>query len=151
MQDDYDQFEKELRRQKPAAAPPELLAKLAARRPSSHPVLRGAEPVAPLWLLFRRWLLPATAVLVTAVFLWRFHPTVEERADAAPVRADEVQIDRELLASFDTVARLPGGEPVRFRCREWVDEVTVRDKERGLVIEQRAPRLEVVPVRFETY
>lgn len=72
-------------------------------------------------------------------------------AAATPLKADSVQIDRQLVASFDAVARLPGGEPIRFRCREWVDEVVLQDKARGLVVEQRAPRLEVIPVRFETY
>jgi hypothetical protein len=67
------------------------------------------------------------------------------------LKADEVVIDRKLLASFDTVANLPDGEPVRFRCREWVDAVTLRDSGRGVEVEQRTPRLEVVPVSFETY
>ena len=56
-----------------------------------------------------------------------------------------------MVASFDAVARLPGGEPVRFRCREWADDVVVRDPARGIVIERRTPRLEVVPVSIETY
>jgi hypothetical protein len=49
------------------------------------------------------------------------------------------------------VAHLPNGEPVRFLCREWRDEVILRDPARGIVIERQTPRLEVVPVRFETY
>ncbi len=154
MQDEYDPFEKELLRHRPAAAPSELMAKLTVARPRSRPVLRHAEPVKSFWPLLRQWLIPATAVVVAGVLLWRFYPGTnsdKRTAEAAPVKADEVQIDRELVASFDTVARLPGGEPVRFRCREWLDEVTVSDKERGLVIERRMPRLEVVPVRFETY
>jgi hypothetical protein len=69
---------------------------------------------------------------------------------AAP-RTDEIEIDRQLVALFDAVAQLPSGQSVRFRCREWADEVVVRDPARGLVIERRAPRLEVVPVSFETY
>jgi hypothetical protein len=56
-----------------------------------------------------------------------------------------------LVAAFDAVARLPDGQPVRFRCREWSDGVVLRDSARGIVIEQRMPRLEVVPVSFETY
>jgi hypothetical protein len=62
-----------------------------------------------------------------------------------------VQIDQALVWSFDAVARLPSGEPIRFRCREWMDQVVLSDRDRGVVFEQRAPRVEVVPVRFETY
>jgi hypothetical protein len=49
------------------------------------------------------------------------------------------------------VAQLPNGEPVRFRCREWRDDVVVRDPGRGLVIERSTPRLEVVPISVETF
>ena len=56
-----------------------------------------------------------------------------------------------MVALFDAVAQLPNGQPVRFRCREWADEVVLRDPARGIVIERRTPRLEVVPIRFETY
>jgi hypothetical protein len=72
-------------------------------------------------------------------------------ADAAPLKADDVQVREQLVSSFDAVAKLPTGEPVRFRCQKWVDQVVLRDKKRGVVIEQRTPRLEVVPVGFETY
>ncbi|HEY9175623.1 MAG TPA: hypothetical protein VI136_25370, partial [Verrucomicrobiae bacterium] len=72
-------------------------------------------------------------------------------AESPPMKADQVEIDRKLLASFDAVASLPDGEPVRFRCREWVDAVTLRDSDRGVEITHRTPRLEVVPVSFETY
>jgi hypothetical protein len=68
-----------------------------------------------------------------------------------PLKADSVQIDEQLVGAFDAVGRLPNGEPVRFHCREWMDNVVLRDKTRGVVIEQRTPRVEVVPVRFETY
>jgi hypothetical protein len=68
-----------------------------------------------------------------------------------PLKADSVQIDEQLVGAFDAVGRLPSGEPVRFHCREWMDNVVLRDKTRGVVIEQRTPRVEVVPVRFETY
>jgi hypothetical protein len=67
------------------------------------------------------------------------------------IKADAVEIDQQLVAAFDAVARLPDGQPIRFRCREWSDEVVLRDSARGIVIEQRMPRLEVVPVSFETY
>jgi len=67
------------------------------------------------------------------------------------IKADDVEIDQRLVSSFDAVAQLPSGLPVRFRCREWADEVVLRDTARGIVIEQRAPRLEVVPVSFEMY
>jgi hypothetical protein len=67
------------------------------------------------------------------------------------LRADDVKIDQRLVSSFDAVARLPGGEPVRFRCENWMDQTVVSDKSRGLVVENSRPRFEVVPVGFETY
>jgi hypothetical protein len=68
-----------------------------------------------------------------------------------PLKADDVKIDQELVSSFDTVARLPGGEPVRFRCNQWLDEITLSNKAQGLVLQERTPRLEIVTVGFETY
>jgi hypothetical protein len=67
------------------------------------------------------------------------------------VKADKVEFGQDLVATFDAVARLPSGQPVRFRCRQWSDQMVMRDSSKGLVIEERTPRLEVVPVRFETY
>jgi hypothetical protein len=67
------------------------------------------------------------------------------------LRADQVEIGQDLVATFDAVALLPSGQPVRFRCQEWSDQTLLRDTARGVVIEQRTPRLEVVPVCFETY
>jgi hypothetical protein len=55
------------------------------------------------------------------------------------------------MSSFDAVARLPGGEPVRFRCENWMDQVVLSDKSRGLVVENRKPRVEVVAMGYETY
>jgi hypothetical protein len=72
-------------------------------------------------------------------------------AGAAGFKADNVQVDEELISSFDVVALLPGGEPVRFRCRQWRDQLVVTDKNHGVQIQQSSPRVEVVPVRFETY
>jgi hypothetical protein len=66
-------------------------------------------------------------------------------------QADDVQIAQDLVSSFDTLAKLPGGEPVRFRCRQWVDKITLSDNTHGLVYEQRTPRVEIIPVGFETY
>jgi DNA-directed RNA polymerase specialized sigma24 family protein len=77
--------------------------------------------------------------------------THREMAALPVLEADDVEIDRRLITAFEAVATLPTGEPVRFRCSEWSDEVVLRDRARGVVIEQRTPRFEVVPVRFETY
>jgi hypothetical protein len=87
---------------------------------------------------------------------WLFPPSPRQSPVAvAPAsqsfKADGVQINRELVSSFDAVARLPTGEPIRFRCRKWMDRVVLEDKRRGLVIQQSSPRVEVLPVRFETY
>jgi len=88
-------------------------------------------------------------MMTVGLVVWRVSLPAAKAAPA--LKADNVQIDQELLSAFDTVARLPSGEPVRFRCRTWMDQVVLTDKQRGVVIEQRTPRIEVVPVRFETY
>jgi hypothetical protein len=76
----------------------------------------------------------------------------KKRAAAAyGLQANDVQVDQELVSSYDVVAKLPGGEPVRFRCRAWRDQWSVTDTNRGVEIVQESPRVEVVPVRFETY
>ena len=92
--------------------------------------------------------------------MWRVTNTPRNRnqgpepiasADRPLLKADKVEIDRQLVADFDAIARLPSGEPVRFRCQQWMDKVWLRDSAAGLVIERTTPRLEIVPVRFETY
>ncbi len=160
---DHEQLlgEDELRRMRPAATPPELTQRLLAARPSRQPALQPPTRRAPEWRAVLRWLVPVTAsaaAVVLAVLVWRSlgpsssFESSRSTADAGPaVKADDVEIGQQLVSSFDTVARLPSGEPVRFRCREWMDEVILRDKEEGLTIEQRTPRVEVIPVRFETY
>jgi hypothetical protein len=62
-----------------------------------------------------------------------------------------VEIDRQLLAQFEAVGRLPDGRPVRFRCSQWMDDLLVRDSADGLILKRTAPRLEIVPIGFETY
>lgn len=171
-----DLLEAELRRLAPAPLPDALKQRLTDLRPTIAPQ-SATEPVAktasasqpqrtlvlrqpPLWQFLLRWLVPATAAIVVllAVLVWRpSPPAVPRPAASAPTLAQkspnpkDVEIDRQLVASFDAVARLPGGEPVRFRCRQWADDVVVRDPTRGIVIERRTPRLEVVPVSYETY
>ena len=111
------------------------------------------------WRLLLRWLAPATAVAgVLALIVLgpsghgnREHGKQAAAADKQALKADDVEFDQQLVAAFDAVARMPDGQPVRFRCREWTDEVVLRDSARGIVVEQRTPRLEVVPVSFETY
>lgn len=156
---DRDRFEEELRSLKPARPPAEFMERLRQLEPA---------PVAPradshrqtqwTWAHLVRWLVPATAALAVVGFVWFKHSqpkTQHGRSLAVTVppalKADSVQIDEQFVGAFDAVGRLPSGEPVRFHCRQWMDNVVLRDKTRGVVIEQRTPRVEVVPVRFETY
>ena len=97
------------------------------------------------WL---RWLAPVSAVgLVVFVSVYQFPWAIQ----SGGLKADEVELNHRLVSSFDAVAELPDGEPVRFRVREWSDESVFHDSARGLVVERNTPRLEVVPVAFETY
>lgn len=158
---EQEQFEAELRRVAPAAVPAEFMARLNQARPQIR--LAGPQVTRPeqelswqfnlsAWLF--RWLVPATALVGVALFVWRLSSPgllTPATAQAPVITADNVQIDHKLVSDFDTVAQLPSGEPVRFRCRTWMDQVVLSDKNRGLLVEQRSPRVEIVPVSYETY
>ena len=155
-------FEAELSQLRPAKLPKNLVERLAAVRPiramrSSERPLRSPRPAD--WGGLLRWLPRATAAaggLVVFVLLVSALKTVKPGptptiSRPSGLRADTVEIDRQLVGAFDAVAMLPGGEPVRVLCREWMDEIVLRDTARGVSIEQRTPRFEVVPVRLETF
>ena len=126
-----ENFERQLRRTRPARLPADFTARLLAAEPTPA---AGIEPVphVPLFAdCFRtlrqalRWLIPATAMALAVMVAWhgtspftsRPAGSPAGRAAAAPLlKADDVKIDQRLVSSFDAVARLPGGEPVRFRC-----------------------------------
>ena len=135
-----------------------LLAVKPVRRDAGQAVpsrsLSSLSEFPGLW----RWLVPATAVIMAGLIIWRIgfsrvipSKTAQPAADSLALKADDVQISEQLVSSFDTVAKLPTGEPFRFRCQKWVDQVVLSDKKRGVTIERRRPRVEVVPVGFETY
>ncbi len=169
-------LEAQLRSVSPARPPADFLQRLKAQAPAPVAERRAqttlaAPPAQPQgtaapetvrpsvpaawssWLpLVLRWLVPAAVPVIVAI-IWRANLPAGRRLQtaSAPVKADDVQIDQQLVSTFDTVATLPSGEPVRFRCREWMDEVVLRDSRRGVEVARRVPRVEVVPVRFETY
>jgi hypothetical protein len=157
---EQEMYEAELRRARPARPPEPFMARLRAAKPEAEPVRRASfQPVAarPGWLDMLRRLVPVTAVVALGLLVWRVNYYPEAGAGKKPLAAangliaDDVQVDQELVSSFDVVAKLPGGEPVRFRCQKWRDQLVVTDTNRGVEIAQSNPRVEVVPVRFETY
>ena len=162
---DPSDFEKELKRLKPAAPSPEALGRLSMIPVEKSLCANPVPPVEGFWSrLFRSyWLVPAAAALVIGAVLLSLQlssrparsiqklGTKTAASANHPIRADQIEIDQQLVTAFDAIARLPDGVPVRFHCREWKDEIVVRDSSRGVVIEREAPRLEVIPVRFETY
>ena len=157
---ELDHFEAELRRTPPARPPEPFMARLRAAKTS----LATVEPAAtrgpvfrPAWPGVLRWLAPALAAGLAWFCLlparWSPPTTVVHppRPAVAGLHADQVKVDQEWGASFEVVARLPGGEPVRFRCQELRDQLVVTDQHSGVEIQENRPRLEVTPVRFETY
>jgi hypothetical protein len=162
---DNELFEAELKRLKPAPLPADLLGRIEQRVSAAAPreteANQAPEPRVAGWWLWLRWLAPATAVVLAALVVMSqggkhriTTPPAPAAATAASepiLKADEVEVDQELLGSFEAVADLPDGEPVRFRCRQWIDEVTFRDSARGVEVVQRVPRMEVVPVSFASY
>jgi hypothetical protein len=159
---DDDLFAKDLHRLIPAKPPQDFLDRLALipqAAQSSQDTRQAAPKSSRRWNPFLFWLTPAAvAATVVVLLVTRSSGPLPPPAgrmdvpDAKPMlKADDVEIDRQLVASFDTVAQMPDGEPVRFRLREWSDGLILRDSVRGVVIEQRTPRLEIVPVNFEVY
>ena len=168
-------FESEMSKLKAAPVPEELKSRLLALRPQRQPsVVPSIESASgPLaWRQFLRWLIPAAAMgIVALVVALQWHPTETLRnrvpgnlATSAPNQGsvsgvvpkqarepEELEIGQTWVTTFDAVAELPTGEPVRFRCREWTDTTVFRDRARGLIVERSTPRLEVVPISFETY
>jgi hypothetical protein len=165
-----ENFELQLRQAKPAKPPEDFTARLLAAEPLVKASVESTPFVPPIPDFLRtlrqslRWLIPAMAVVLAVTVIWHGSlPSASRPSISAPglqtgtgaavplLKADDVKIDQKLVSSFDAVARLPGGEPVRFRCENWMDQVVLSDKSRGLVVENRKPRVEVVPVGFETY
>jgi hypothetical protein len=163
-----ERIESELAKLRPARPPEEFMARLAAAAPADSVRqqtnnLHSAQiRSASSWRWAWQWLAPATVVLMAAAYAawwpWRTGPdgsSPEAVSPAAFVKngrsPDDIVIDRRVVAAYDAVAVLPGGEPVRFRCREWIDQVIFSDPARGLEIERSTPHLEVVPVSFESY
>ena len=153
----------QLARLKPAKLPADFRARLEAAIPRQETELATREPQlrGSPWSRWLIWLAPAaaSAAVVVGLLVWRLSTPAQTEAQgpsnagrgAPALKADAVDFDRQLVSAFDAVAQLPDGLPVRFHCREWSDDVTWRDSVKGIVIEQRKPRLEIVPVRFETY
>lgn len=157
---EHDEFETELRQLRPARLPNEFAARLAAARPV---LATQHSPRSTGFLSYRsliRWLAPVAAAASVILLLWWKTPQSETAVPSRPAlrasdspafRADDVEIGRRLVGAFDAIATLPNGEPVRVRCQEWMDELVLRDTGRGMAIEQRTPRFEIVPVSFETF
>jgi hypothetical protein len=157
---EFDRFEAELRGIAPAPLPEHLMERLETAMAGREPARRTLPQAAVeklRWVGFLRWLAPAMAMAAVGFLVVRVNSArdgslmKQSLAAASGFRADDVQVDEELVSSFDVVGMLPGGEPVRFRCRQWRDQLVVTDKNHGVKIERRNPRIEVVPVRFETY
>jgi hypothetical protein len=158
---EIDEFEAELRRLAPGRPPHALAERLGASAPvarePAHVRPAPRNRLSPAWSWLR---LGAPIAAAAALAIWMgtrwfaapppFQPTAATEPARPVLEADGIEFDHQLVAAYDAVAELPGGEPVRFRCREWMDGVVLRDSGRGLVLEERRPRFEAVPIRFET-
>lgn len=152
--EEQERLETMLRQMLPATPPSELIERLRETAVEAQPAHRQPALRNFHWIdLFTGWRkLTVAAPVAVIILLWlAFHPENNNSANASGIKANAVQVDHSLVASFDTVAQLPGGEPVRFHCREWEDDVVVHDDAHGVVISKSTPRIEMVPVRFETY
>ena len=167
---EQEDFERQLRQTKLARLPEDFAARLLAVEQQLNRGIESAPPAASFSDYFQslrlalRWLIPATAAALAVTVVWHDSAPfasgpsgstsgLQKSAglNAPLLKADDVKIDQRLVSSFDAVARLPGGEPVRFRFENWMDQVVLSDKSRGLVVENRKPRVEVVAMGYETY
>lgn len=158
---DPNSFEAELRTLQPAQPDQESLRRIRARLPGAVCVARKQRPVT-LRLSsarFLRWLLPGSLAAAVCAALLAGHWAGFQRAPqpapfaatAPALKADHVEIDRQWVTDFDAIGTLPSGQPVRFRCEQWMEKVRIRDSSAGLVLERTTPRLEIVPVKLEVY
>jgi len=168
---ELEALEAELRKVKAIPAPEALITRLLAVQPTPSPTVVDhvqSEPRGYAWIRLLRWLAPATALgALLVILLGRDSPPGNPRtgpnsqqarlgsarlsSTAKPSEADEIEIGKTLLTTFDAIAELPSGEPVRFRCQQWADTTVFRDRARGIAVERSTPRLEIVPVSLETY
>jgi len=153
---ELEQFETELRAIAPSPVPEHLLNQLRAIPGSARSEAAKKQCCEPAgshwwtwWTNWRWWFAGATACAAAAVLALAGVHTTPANPGAGSSRT--IQVDHSLVSAFDAVAELPNGEPVRFRCRKWMDDVRLIDSSGGLLIEQSSPRVEVIPVRFETY
>jgi hypothetical protein len=156
MQDEWEKFESELRRIPPMAPPPQLMERLRITRrepdpqPAQFPKVQWTD-----WFSSWRSVALTAPASVVILILWLLlspaaGPGKAEASGSAGIKANAVQVSLSLLGTFDTMAKLPDGEPVRLRCKVWQDGMMLRDDAHGVVISQSAPRIEVVPVSIET-
>lgn len=147
-------MEAELQRLKPATPPSELIDRMLAAVPAPPAPrfeMRAGEPRSTEWWMpWLRWLAPVSAIGLVAFVSIRQIPLALNHP-VTGINADAVQISHKLVSAYDAVGELPGGEAVRFRVQEWSDSTVMHDSARGLVVEQSKPRLEIIPVAFETY
>lgn len=175
---ELNQMEQELRKLTPASPPECLVTRLTSLRPeptSSRPQgerpTPDTQPTRRSWwpsILSLRpssrtwWFAPAFGLaLLTAGLFLVLGPGTRREAEAPQLATsidrgskappEALEIDRELVASYETVAEVADRGPVRFRLDRWEDRITFRDPVRGISIERREPRVEIVPVSYESY
>ena len=161
MDSEPDRFERELRDLAPAKLPSDFQERLIRGwNPRNQvPMPRQRARASAERLSWLRWLAPAAAAVaagIVALMHLRLSPPPVEKEHRAPpattaLKASDIEINRRLVTSFRAVATLPSGEPVQVQCREWLDQVELRDSSRGVAIQQQTPRFEILPVEIETF
>ena len=149
---DLTQVEAELRALSPARPPQHVVNRTLAALGSSQ-----RQPAGWNWREALAWLNPAFGIALIAILVLLFPGAWERRGVAslsaarAPLKADQIEINRELLAYYDAVGQLPDGEAIRFHCAHWIDKLSVGDSAAGLKFESSVPRLEIGSAELETY
>lgn len=156
--EDWKTIEKELERLSPAPLPAEFEKRLYAARPvMADPQLhRSLQPSSSVWRILRlRWIAPAFATAVAIIwFCLPRQSTVSNSPAISEARftrltVDRVEIDRQLIDAFEGLAQMPDGQPLRFRCYDWVEHVRLCDSIQNVVFERNEPHREIIPVRYD--
>ena len=153
---DPESLEQELSKLRPGKPPPDFIQRISAGVPCAP---RPRRRLFSSWWGGLGWATAAAAIVIVLGLVHqaprrtpaRDQAQLAQKPAGESLKADNVEINQQLIGSFDAVAQLSDGQPVRLRCREWRDAVVLRDSARGVIIERQGPRLEVIPVRFETY
>ena len=162
MNTPHDAFENELRRVKPAAPSPELMARLRATLPASTKPEPKAAPLVPFWLRFALPLAAAAALVLMVLPGRAPDKPVSRIASVTPDRmpaespvapaARQVEASDYLLGARELgVVHAPDGKPYRVVQCVGVSKQVWENEADGRRVVKDLPHQQVLLVAMDTY